>query len=39
MIKEFLKINLASHEKILKWTERLLPNGKLVGEITKIMLN
>ena len=39
MIKEFLKINLASPEKILKWTERLLPTGKLVGKITKIMLN
>lgn len=40
MIKEFLKINLASPEKILKWTERLLPNGKLVGKITKIdMIN
>nr|YP_010700492.1 RNA polymerase subunit beta' [Strombomonas costata]WCH63630.1 RNA polymerase subunit beta' [Strombomonas costata] len=35
MIKEYIKINIASPSKILSWTERLLPNNKLVGEITK----
>lgn len=34
-MKEYIKINLASPQKILKWTERLLPSGKLVGELTK----
>lgn len=34
-MKEYIKINLASPQKILKWTERLLPNGKLIGEISK----
>nr|YP_010700313.1 RNA polymerase subunit beta' [Euglena undulata]WCH63457.1 RNA polymerase subunit beta' [Euglena undulata] len=34
-MKEFIKINLASPQKILSWTERSLPNGELVGEITK----
>jgi DNA-directed RNA polymerase subunit beta' len=38
MVKDFIKINLASPEKILKWSERLLPNGKLVGEIKTSML-
>jgi hypothetical protein len=35
MIKEYIKINIASPAKILSWTERLLPNNKLVGEVTK----
>lgn len=34
-MKEFIKINIASPQKIIKWTERALPNGKLIGEITK----
>lgn len=34
-MKEYIKINIASPQKILKWTERLLPNGKLIGEIQK----
>nr|YP_009145380.1 RNA polymerase beta' subunit [Cryptoglena skujai]AKL39005.1 RNA polymerase beta' subunit [Cryptoglena skujai] len=35
MIKEYFQTKIASPEKILTWTERLLPNGKLIGEITK----
>lgn len=35
MIREYFQIKITSPEKILTWTERLLPNGKLVGEITK----
>lgn len=35
MIKNYIQINLASPQKILTWTERLLPNNKLIGEITK----
>lgn len=34
-MKEYIKINIASPKKILKWTERLLPNGKLIGEVQK----
>lgn len=35
MIKEYFQTKIASPEKILIWTERLLPNGKLIGEIKK----
>lgn len=35
MIKKYFQINLASPQKILKWSERSLPNGELVGKITK----
>lgn len=35
MIREYFQTKLTSPEKILSWTERLLPNGNLVGEITK----
>ena len=35
MIKKYFKINLASPKKILKWTERSLPNGELIGKVTK----
>lgn len=34
-MKDFIKINIASPTKILEWTERALPNGELIGEITK----
>lgn len=33
--KEFIKISIASPQKILNWVERPLPNGELVGEIKK----
>jgi DNA-directed RNA polymerase subunit beta' len=32
---DYVKINLASPEKIKQWGERILPNGQTVGEITK----
>ena len=32
---DYVKINLASPEKIRHWGERVLPNGQTVGEITK----
>lgn len=35
MIKKYIKVNVASPKKILKWTERSLPNGEEVGKITK----
>jgi hypothetical protein len=38
MIKKYIEINLASPEKILKWTERVSINGKLVGEVKNSML-
>lgn len=38
MIKKYIGINLASPEKILKWTERISINGKLVGEVKNSML-
>ena len=34
-MKEYIKIKIASPQTILKWTERLLPNRKLIGEVTK----
>lgn len=34
-MKEYIRINLASPQKILSWTERALPTGELIGEITK----
>ena len=34
-MKDYIKINIASPKKILEWTERALPSGKLIGEITK----
>lgn len=34
-MKEYIKIGIASPQKILYWAERQLPNGKLIGEITK----
>lgn len=37
MTKKYFKINLASPKKILKWTERSLPNGELIGKVTKPM--
>lgn len=35
MFKEHIRIRLASPKDILSWTERLLPNNKLIGEIKK----
>lgn len=32
---DYVKINLASPERIKKWGERTLPNGQVVGEVTK----
>lgn len=34
-MKQYIKINLASPNNVLEWTERILPNGKFIGEITK----
>jgi hypothetical protein len=33
MNKDFLKLKIASPQKILEWSERLLPNFKNIGEI------
>jgi DNA-directed RNA polymerase subunit beta' len=32
---DYVKIGLASPERIRKWGERVLPNGSVVGEVTK----
>lgn len=32
---DYVKINLASPERIKRWGERKLPNGQFVGEVTK----
>jgi DNA-directed RNA polymerase subunit beta' len=32
---DYVKINLASPKRIRTWGERILPNGQVVGEITK----
>lgn len=36
-MKEYIKIKIASPVKVLQWTERSLPDGKLTGEIKKSM--
>lgn len=32
---DYVKINLASPDRIKRWGERILPNGEVVGKITK----
>nr|BCG67713.1 RNA polymerase b'-subunit [Haptophyceae sp. NIES-3900] len=32
---DFIKINLASPDRIREWSERTLPNGQIIGEVTK----
>jgi DNA-directed RNA polymerase subunit beta' len=32
---DYVKINLASPSRIRNWSERILPNGEVVGEVTK----
>jgi DNA-directed RNA polymerase beta' subunit len=32
---QYLQIRLASSEQIRSWAERILPNGELVGQVTK----
>ncbi len=32
---DYVKIGLASPERIRQWGERTLPNGQVVGEVTK----
>ena len=32
---DYIKINLASPDRIKFWGERILPNGEIVGEVTK----
>ena len=36
-MRNFIKIKIASPQKILSWTERPLPNGELIGEIKRPM--
>ena len=32
---DYIKINLASSKRIKQWGERKLPDGQIVGEVTK----
>ena len=32
---DYIKINLASPERIKHWGEKVLPNGQIIGEVTK----
>jgi len=32
---DYVKINLASPERIKEWAEKTLPNGEIVGEVTQ----
>lgn len=34
-MKTYLKVNIASPQKILEWTERILPDGQRIGEVTQ----
>lgn len=38
MIKQYISINLASPEKILKWTQRINETGEIIGEIKSHMI-
>ena len=38
MIKQHIRIRLASPERILKWTERINRKGQLIGEIKNTMI-
>lgn len=32
-MNEYIKLKIASPNNILAWTERLTPNGNLIGEV------
>ena len=32
---DYVKIKLASPERVMEWGQRTLPNGQVVGEVTK----
>ena len=32
---DYIKITLASPARIKEWSQRLLPNGQIIGEVTK----
>jgi len=32
---DYVKITLASPERVMEWGQRTLPNGQVVGEVTK----
>ena len=32
---DYVKINLASPERIKEWAEKVLPTGEIVGEVTE----
>lgn len=34
-MKTYIQTNLASPQIILKWTERILPDGRYIGKIEK----
>lgn len=36
-LKNFLKIDIASPKSILNWTERNLPNDKIIGKVNKAL--
>lgn len=35
--EKYIKFDIASPKSIISWTERSLPNGELVGKVTKPM--
>lgn len=34
-MKTHVKVNIASPQRILEWTERILPDGLRIGEVTQ----
>ena len=32
---DYLRINIASPKRIKSWSQRILPNGEIIGEISK----
>ena len=35
---DYVKITLASPERVMEWGQRTLPNGQVVGEVTNCLL-
>ena len=33
---DYVKITLASPDRVMEWGQRTLPNGQVVGEVTKL---
>lgn len=37
-MKDYVRIKIASPQQVLSWTERSLPDGRLIGRLTNFVL-